>query len=931
MALTISNHPSRSVTNKPAVDVETSLTEGASYQNLRVRAEVFVAGNSRKVATLEQVKGLNNWDFSKLLNNFIGRCNAPVGGSDRLISPDLGYEDDIKLSQAFVPALVRNNEVNNLVASSGTNLIEITAVNGSVITVNYLPESAFKTGIDWFALDTDSFNGAYPDPNRVGDYHTHSKIVSFNFSNKEIELVNVTDFSVGNHLAIYSPWANYEFLPNQENAGIVSFGGGGWRDVYVVSGPSWYNEEEDRYYVIVNGRSASTLQMGYAYCDDLTINNWIMGNSDAPIIENGDDSRFANRVAGTGNIMDNGDGTVSFLLNGTDSGGNWNISVCTMKKDTSEISFSSILDTTDQLYSGNSIVYYDGKYTILGTIHNVTVNQRTVEMWQSNTIDSGYTKTCDVFTTEYDNNDSIWMEGHSDGSCVFVENGALYSLQAGTQRYNASGLKGNRIQGLMKYDDDTNSWSPVNHFAPEIIHPMYFSNISSEDYGWASDHCGGNQSFIKKDGKCYFFVTMNHGTDTYQIAALELSNNIAPKENTTELLKKWHGSGDINTFASTDNEITALTGNGASNALAKTNNLGEQQIGDLLIMGIEYTYTNSGSDEATFGMVTSAEVADSWPYVDKAQNRIFFFSPVDNTFQYESYITIGGVSIDVTLLITINKITDFKNNPGAYFRVKFSEVYENSAGVTTIGGTAATDTLLYLPAIMPTGEAFTTNYLFSGLSSKFLNKGARNGMKFINSVGSEMRVLFATDEPVLIPYDNQNGSGSEHVGCGWGILVVNDNIIQNPTSPNIQVAVFGKSGEVTTSSLSENLHIYLDNKCYDDMQILTFVGDLGEEIFYFTGGTDKGYKVERESMRKENGIMKHLSTYRKTEMDLYTGWVDEDLLPLFLELLSTVIQVKMIDTDQTDNVIDVTITDQAMNIKQREQLKQHKIGIEYHE
>jgi len=125
---------------------------------------------------MEQVEGLDNWDFSKLLNNFIGRCNAPVGGSDRLISPDLG--------------------LNNLVASSGTNLIEITAVNGSVITVNYLPESAFKTGIDWFALNTDSFDGAYPDPNRIGDYHTHSKIVSFDFSNKEIELVNVTDFSV---------------------------------------------------------------------------------------------------------------------------------------------------------------------------------------------------------------------------------------------------------------------------------------------------------------------------------------------------------------------------------------------------------------------------------------------------------------------------------------------------------------------------------------------------------------------------------------------------------------------------------------------------------------------------------------------------------------------------------------------------------------
>jgi hypothetical protein len=406
----------------------------------------------------------------------------------------------------------------------------------------------------------------------------------------------------------------------------------------------------------------------------------------------------------------------------------------------------------------------------------------------------------------------------------------------------------------------------------------------------------------------------------------------------SELLTGWDPDGDYDTFTFSGREITALTGSGPGDAVAVSNDLGGFSIGDLLVIGFEYIYTNTGADTATFGLsntdVLVLDATNKWPFIDKAERRIFFYLPTDYEFETECHLTIGGENIDVTLLATIHKITDFKNNPGVYFRVKFTEVYENSSGVTTTGATAETDAMLYMPAIMPEGEDFNTNYLTSAggsSGSKFLNKSVRNGMQFINGIGMEMRLLFVTDEPVILPYDTQNASGSEKTGCGWGMLVINDNIIAFPENSNIQVAIFSKSGVTTTESIKETYRINLSNKCYEDMQTLTFVGDLGEEIFYFTGGTDKGYKVERESMRKENGIMKHLSAYRKTEMDLYTGWVDEDLLPLFLELLSTVIQVKMIDTDQTDNVIDVTITDQAMNVKQREQLKQHKIGIEYHE
>lgn len=406
--------------------------------------------------------------------------------------------------------------------------------------------------------------------------------------------------------------------------------------------------------------------------------------------------------------------------------------------------------------------------------------------------------------------------------------------------------------------------------------------------------------------------------------ALGGSVNMITPDVGSELLTGWFDAIGSDTFSSSGREITALTSSSEGGAIS--NDLGAQSIGDLLIIGIEDSYVNSGATEATFGLTTSPVVADTWPFITKAANKIFFFTPVDDTYNSASYLTIGETGIDVELKATIHKITDLKNNPGVYFRVKFTEVAEDASGVISTGATAVTDTLLYIPAIMPTGEDFETDYLLSGTSSKFLNKGVRNGMKFIAGIGSEIRLLFATDETNLRSY-NSYGSYNTATGCGWGIIIGNDNTLPSAGSANVRVTA--NRGSIIT--ISESLNIQSDNKCYEDKEVLTFLGDLGEEIFNFTGGTDKGYAVEREVMKNEYGIRKPLSAYRKTEMDLYTGWIADDLLPLFLELLSTIQQVYMIDTDQDENIIEVSITDQSMKVKQRDQLRQHKIGIEYHE
>jgi hypothetical protein len=63
MALTISTHPDEVITNAPEFTVTTSLTEGASYQNLRIRATIHIGGMASAQAVLEQPKGMDDWDF----------------------------------------------------------------------------------------------------------------------------------------------------------------------------------------------------------------------------------------------------------------------------------------------------------------------------------------------------------------------------------------------------------------------------------------------------------------------------------------------------------------------------------------------------------------------------------------------------------------------------------------------------------------------------------------------------------------------------------------------------------------------------------------------------------------------------------------------------------------------------------------------------
>ena len=93
MAVTISTYPIENITNDPKFTVVTSLTESASYQNVRIRAQVYMGGVTNGVISIaEQPKGLNNWDFWDILKDISAKNQIAPGGSESWIRPTFGSQ-----------------------------------------------------------------------------------------------------------------------------------------------------------------------------------------------------------------------------------------------------------------------------------------------------------------------------------------------------------------------------------------------------------------------------------------------------------------------------------------------------------------------------------------------------------------------------------------------------------------------------------------------------------------------------------------------------------------------------------------------------------------------------------------------------------------------------------------------------------------------
>ena len=175
--------------------------------------------------------------------------------------------------------------------------------------------------------------------------------------------------------------------------------------------------------------------------------------------------------------------------------------------------------------------------------------------------------------------------------------------------------------------------------------------------------------------------------------------------------------------------------------------------------------------------------------------------------------------------------------------------------------------------------------------------------------------------------DNEIGYGAKFLNAGYGFIIINDTTIGSQTEEfRFHIRYIR---DTVSSEISEVLTVNLSSMC--NSKVLSFKGDLGDEVFIFSGDDNKSYLTEKEFYQTNTGRRKPLSSKRKTQKILTTGYLQIELKELLLQLIDTVLPVWLFDPEAEDDYQDVTVLTEDANIVNGDDLIEHQILVEYHE
>ena len=405
-----------------------------------------------------------------------------------------------------------------------------------------------------------------------------------------------------------------------------------------------------------------------------------------------------------------------------------------------------------------------------------------------------------------------------------------------------------------------------------------------------------------------------------------------------ELLTAWENYlTGFSTFNASGREI--ITATSTPGASARTNDLGAMAQGDIFIVANESDYADIGTPdffwELDTGAKTNLQAQTLYAGLTGGKlraNHIYILMAHITTTSPYIYLTAPSSTINVAGTFSVHKISDFKNNPGVYFHVKFEEVYENASDVTTIGDEEWSDTLLFIPATVRPGESFSDFYITEADKS-MLSRGESSMYKF--GIGQEIRTMYASPSAYIrgvVVTDDGLTTVTDIPNMGWGMVVVNDNIASidaedETVAVRIESVVLGGaaiySGTYTVIPCEVN--------CYPDIRALSFVGDLAEESVLFRGLLSETGASAKSFTLDQNRIRKVLNAYKRTVMTLRTVYETEGLRRLLHELIYTKLPVWMFNEDFADNFREVTVISDETAIEDQVQLIESEIEVEYYE
>jgi hypothetical protein len=424
----------------------------------------------------------------------------------------------------------------------------------------------------------------------------------------------------------------------------------------------------------------------------------------------------------------------------------------------------------------------------------------------------------------------------------------------------------------------------------------------------------------------------------------------------SELLTGWTDVlSTFETFTTSGRQISSAIDSNASGGLAASNDLGAISAGDIIVVGVMDGYSDAGAAEERL-QLHGTSISSPFSETNYAglssgelqENHIYLFHATqDDTI---SGIAIGhgaGANGNFSGIFQVHKISDFKNNPGIYFHIKFEEVYENASDVTTIGAESWSDTLLFVPIDLHPGESFS-DYLAvaTGASGKALVRSTEHpstntfisANKMKAGIGMECRVMYLSVCPeiqVMISTALHGPLTLNIENPGWFMLILND-LTGSAGWAGIETYFFW-TFTATTGGFASAVqvlgahYIYEETNCFQETKAINFVSRLGEETLLFKALPSKYGKAEKSFYKDVNRIDRVLKAYRKMSQILRTRYETEVFRELLHELIYSELPVWMFDTDEASGYKEVTVLDDEVPISDQDELIDNEVVIEYYE
>jgi len=424
----------------------------------------------------------------------------------------------------FKLCFIRNEEMNNTLSLANSTKLSISIKNGLELTIDDLPIYDKFDELGWVAMLVDEDKTNTTDPTPSGDY-LHKYFCTIDRVAKTLTFEAGTDLAaweVGDNLALYNPFLNYEFVGDQTTEAFInSSGAPAWRARYTQAGAIFKDTDGVYKWLFMGNTVAGISSIGYAYSNDME--NWTIGNGDAAIIIPGDIVNCTS-VWLSGGINSLGDGNYYGTVMYKHTDGRLLLRIIYFNEDFSIVTFGNIIfDNAAGIHNlWPSIYFINGEYHLSYQIRvGGDVAGAELTFAKASTLDGVFTIYQSLVKGSTANDGTPWSN-NIDMSYIFESREEIFCFFGGTGKWSQGGTKGNRKLCLAFYDKTTEIWN-IDERSPLVMNPLYWTDLS-ENYHWAADHIGGANSIFKDDnGDVYMTLSMSLGSNNYYATIIKLN------------------------------------------------------------------------------------------------------------------------------------------------------------------------------------------------------------------------------------------------------------------------------------------------------------------------------------------------------------------------------------------------------------------------